>query len=720
MGSAPVWAEGELYIGGATVARGYLNRPALTAERFVPDPFAAEPGARLYRTGDRARRLADDAFVFLGRVDHQVKVRGFRIEPGEIETVLRGHPGVRETVVVADDGPGTVQLAAYVVAERGTTVAILREHGARHLPDYMVPATITMLDAIPLTPNGKVDRRALPAPDRLASHAAYVEPRSPAEKALADIWSQVLGVGRVGREDDFFAIGGDSILSIQVVARAREAGLTLTPRLIFQHPVLADLAAGTAGTPTVAVAAEQGLVTGPVPPVPVQRWFLEQRQPAAHHYNQVVLLRAERPLDPDALRAALTAIVAHHDALRLRARRTDDGGWTLDNAGLGAPPPLTVADLSADPDPAAFERLAAGIQAGLDLDSGGLLHALYAKLGADGDRLLLVAHHLAVDGVSWRVLLDDLATAYEQAVAGEPIGLPAKTTSFQLWARRLADHADRFTAEIPYWSGPGWSAEDAVVPYDASGLAANTFGNTRTVTTTLSTETTGELLRSSDRVPTQATLLAALGHTLAEWTGRRRVVVDIEGHGREQLWDDVDLSRTVGWFTTIYPVALQVAERPATTLRSVRNHLAAVPGNGLGYGVLRHAGLSDPVTPAVRFNYLGQVTGTGTAGALFGSASEGTGPSAGPANRRPYLLDMTAVAAEGRLRVTWIYCPALHGRATVEALAAAFTDHLHALLAPENAASMHAPTTADFPLAGLDQGELDTIASMLRRIEQDG
>ncbi|MCW2917433.1 MAG: amino acid adenylation domain protein [Actinomycetia bacterium] len=709
MRRAPVWIEGELHIGGATVARGYLGRPGLTAERFVPDPFSAEPGARIYRTGDRARTLADGSVVFLGRADHQVKVRGFRVEPGEIEKLIRKHPAVRDAVVVAREDGGAVRLAAYVVAEPGTA---LREHCAQHLPEYMVPATITTLDAIPLTANGKVDRLALPAPgvDRLA----FTPPRSPVEQTLADIWSQVLGLERVGRDDDFFALGGDSILSIQVVARAAQAELTLTPKLMFQHPVLADLAAAAISTPVTRVEAEQGTVTGPVPPLPVQRWFLDQEQPAPHHYNQEILVRAHQPLDLEPLKAALAAIVAHHDALRLRARRTGDGGWMLDNADVTAPQPITVADR------AAFEELAAKTQASLDLESGCLLHALYARLGANGDRLLLVAHHLGVDGVSWRILLEDLATAYGQAAAGKRISLPPKTTSFQFWARRLAEDAGRFAAELPYWTKLLGSARDGALPHDEAGLAANTFGNTQEVTVALSTETTGELLRSSGRAPTQAIMLAALGRALADWTGRRRVLVDVEGHGREQLWDDVDLSRTVGWFTTIYPVALETEEGPHATLRHVKEHLASVHDNGLGYGILRRSELSGSPTPATRFNYLGQVIGAGSAGTLFTSAPEGTGQSVSPLNRRPYLLDVTALVAEGQLQVTWTFCPDLHRRAAVEALAVAFVDQIHTVLAPESTGSGTGYVAEDFPLAQLDQAQLDMIASTLRRIGQDG
>jgi amino acid adenylation domain-containing protein/non-ribosomal peptide synthase protein (TIGR01720 family) len=705
---APTWVAGEIYVGGATIARGYLARPGHTAERFVPDPFSATPGARLYRTGDRARRLADGRLVFLGRRDHQVKLRGFRVELGEIEAVLRGHAAVRDAVAAVDESAGTARLAAYVVADPSTTTGQLHDHCTRHLPDYMVPAVITVLDAMPLTANGKVDRCGLPAP-RSGADTPYEPPGSPAEETLAAIWSQVLGVPRVGRHDDFFALGGDSILSIQVVARAARADLVLTPKLMFRHPTVAQLAA--MATRTGRVAAEQGAVTGPVPPTPVQRWFLEQDIPAPHHYNQEILLRVRQPMERRALEVALAALVSHHDALRLRLR---DG--ELDNAGPLDPARrlLTVADLSdlpADLRAAEFGKLAAATQAGIDLAAGCLLHALYARLGDDGDRLLLVVQHLGVDGVSWRILLEDLATAYTRATLDQPIALPPKTTAFRDWARRLADHAADRTAELRHWTGVLAGAEIGI-PHDGDP-ADNTYGAADTVTVALTPESTQALLRPSGAASAHDVLLAALGHTLADWTGQRRVVVDIEGHGRDSEWDDVDLSRTVGWFTAIHPVALDVAGDHHTTLRAVREHLAAVPGGGLGYGILRHSGSGARLRalpgPEVRFNYHGQVVG-GAENALFSSADENAGPSADPRGRRPYLLDITAVVAEGRLQVTWIFCPALHPRATIEALAFALVDHLHAVLDDPAAAG---PMPADFPLAGLDQAQLDAITGML-------
>ncbi|TVT26286.1 non-ribosomal peptide synthetase, partial [Amycolatopsis rhizosphaerae] len=454
------------------------------------------------------------------------------------------------------------------------------------------------------------------------------------------------------------------------------------------------------------------------------RWFLDQDLPAPGHYNQDLLLGVREPLAPEALEKALKAIVTHHDALRLRLGRDGSGDRSLGNAAPDDLPDriLTVADfsrLSRAEGVAAFERLAAETQASGDLASGCLLRAVYARLGAAGDRLLLIIHHLGVDGVSWRVLLEDLTTAYGQAAEGTgQIRLPGKTTAFRTWARRLEEYAVSGgpDTEIPYWTSILTGA-DAAVPTDSEVdvHAANTYGAAKSVTVSLTRESTDELLRSGRQASAQEILLTALGRTLTSWTGRRCAVVEVEGHGRESRWDDVDVSRTVGWFTTLYPVALAVTaeDAPGDALRRVRDHLATVPGNGLGYGLLRHtaaAPLRALPIPRVRYNYLGRVTGDGPAEGLFTAAPESAGPPADPRGRRPYLLDVSALVADGQLRVSLIFCPAVHRHETVEKLAVALLDEIHVLLSP---AQKTGYTPADFPLAQLDQAQLDAIAGML-------
>jgi amino acid adenylation domain-containing protein/non-ribosomal peptide synthase protein (TIGR01720 family) len=698
-----MWEPGEIYLGGAGVARGYAGQPALTAERFVPDPFGTEPGARLYRTGDRARRLADGSVLFFGRTDQQVKLRGYRVEPGEVEAVLRDRPGVTDAAVVArEDQPGAVRLVAYVVAP-GATTSALHDHCAGRLPEYMVPAAIVLLDRLPLTPNGKLDRAALPAP-AVDDPVPYAPPCTGEEETLARIWAEVLGLERVGRDDDFFALGGDSILSIQVVARAAKAGLTLTPPQLFQHPTIASLVPALGTTATAA--AEQGVVIGPVPPTPIQRWFLDQDLPAPQHYNQTLLVEPLAALDTAALETALRALVSHHDALRLRLR---DG--KLDNAGPLDPthPVLTLADITgtpADHRAAAIEDIGTRAQTGLDLGSGCLLRAVHIRLTDTSERLLLVAHHLGVDGVSWRILLEDLATAYRRTAEHRSIALPPKTTSYRAWAHHLAEHANSAVPEIPQWTslltGPG-----RTVPRDGDAdVAVNTHGDAETVTVLLSPERSRILLRAKES--TEHILLTALGRTLRAWTGQPRVVVDLEGHGREPFSDGVDLSRTAGWFTTIHPVALP----PAGIRRTVHN--------GLHYGLLRYASTNPAAerlralpAPEVRFNYLGHVPESGP-GELFRLLPDSAGPAADPRARRPYVLDVTAVVLDGRLRIGWTYGPALHRRETIQTLADQLLHELDALLAAPHAAD------SGFAEAELSEQELEGLMDELDLLAAEG
>ena len=645
----PVGVPGELYIGGPGLSRGYLNRPGLTAERFVPDPYGGS-GARLYRTGDRARFLADGTLVFLGRWDHQVQLRGFRVELGEIENVLRQHPEVVQAVVTTHTDQRVTRMTAYTTG--AATTEQLRRFCRRHLPEHMVPGSFVTLDEFPLTSNGKIDRGALPRPVSTASEGADGVPRNATERALATIWADLLRVPQVGRHDNFFALGGDSILSIQAVARASQAGLRLTPKALFQHPTIAELASTV--TVDSGAGADQGPVTGPLPATPIQNWFRGLELPNPHHFNQSLLLEPVRALDTDALAQALRAVVAHHDGLRQRLAL--DGTITI------VPPEpdrtlLTVVDLRTDPG-----RLHAHIhelQTSLDLQHGPTVAALYATLGPTEHRLFVTAHHLTVDGVSWRILLDDLATAYHGRQ------LPPKTTSYQAWAHHLDDH--RVDPErVAYWTDLLTGVSGAI-PHDRPG-GANLYRTADTITSTLSARQSHAVTHHG--TPAQTLLLTALADALGGWTGRPRLLVDIENHGRHPFDDAIALTRTVGWFTTIQPIVLG-----ASGVVSTHGDL-----DGVEYGLLRHGSASAPLaglpTPEVCFNYLGE----------FDSGLDGDSPWTlvpelpddlqDGAQQRPYPLEVTAVIMRGRLQIRWTYSTALHERATIAALAERFTARL--------------------------------------------
>jgi amino acid adenylation domain-containing protein/non-ribosomal peptide synthase protein (TIGR01720 family) len=727
----PRGVRGELYIGGVQVGRGYLNRAELTAERFLPDPFRGD-GARMYRTGDVARWLPDGNVEYLGRADFQVKIRGFRIELGEIESALLRHGMVREVVVVArEDRPGDKRLVAYLVCAEGPAPSVgeLRAFLKETLPDYMLPAAFVVQLALPLTASGKIDRRALPAPDegaRLATGEAFVAPRDRAEEELCRIWASVLRLPHVGVHDNFFEIGGDSILSIQIVSRAQLAGLSITPRQVFEHPTVAELAA-VAGS-RAAVSAEQGAVTGTAPLTPVQQWFLELAPEDPGHWNQMSFLEAKEPLDAAALEFAVSELVRHHDALRLRVT-TSGADRAQEFAPPGVEAPFRRVDLTdlGDADSvAAIEKTAIETQSSLDLAAGPVLRVVLFDLGpARPSRLLFVIHHLAVDGVSWRILLEDLWTAYGQRRRGEAIALPPKTTSFKRWAEELAEHAKSpmIRGESDYWLAPERGATHAI-PVDHE-RGENDERSVRAVVASLSADETESLLRDvpeAYRTQINDVLLTAFAQVLGSWTGTPGARVDLEGHGREEIFADADITRTVGWFTAVFPVVIDLPESqaPGEALKSVKEQLRALPGRGLGYGMLRYLGergVADELRAApqsgVMFNYLGQRDQALPEDSPFRWARESSGPSRSPRARRRYLLDVNATIAEGRLHVRWIYSENRHEKATIEDLARRYTEALSALIAHCVSPEARGVTPSDFQDAGLSQEALDMLVGVV-------
>ncbi|MFL5513040.1 MAG: amino acid adenylation domain-containing protein, partial [Gemmatimonadales bacterium] len=576
----PVGVDGELYIGGVGLARGYLGRAELTAERFIPHPYSRVAGARLYRTGDLGRYLANGDISYVGRTDQQLKMRGFRIELGEVEAALRGAAGVRECVVVAHaDEAGHKRLVAYVVAAGKVAAASLREHLRVSLPEYMVPAAFVFLEQLPLTANGKLDRRALPAPDsaQLSQRLQFRPPRTAVEAELARLWAQVLGLERVGLDDNFFDLGGDSILSLQIIARAAALGLRLTAKQMFQQQTIAGLAQVvevTAAATAQESWAEQGVVTGPVALTPIQHWFFAQQRLQPEHFNQAVLLRLSAAVRVSWLRRAVQALVTHHDALRLRFTVDDKGQWQQFNAGVAEQlvvlHEVELGELSDAT--SALAAVAEQVQRSLSLREGRLLRAVLLRVGVAAEpRLLLVIHHLAVDGVSWRILLEDLQVGYAQAGRGERVQLPLKTSSYQQWAALLSEYAasERVAAECSSaqpWGGAGR------LPQDRAG-GRNRRGDARQTVVALSKEQTGWLLQQAPaayRTGIQELLLTALATVLAEWMGSEAVLLELEGHGREEQIADV--TRTVGWFTTLYPVLLRVEPGgdTGTVIKSVK------------------------------------------------------------------------------------------------------------------------------------------------------
>ncbi|KST70376.1 non-ribosomal peptide synthetase [Mastigocoleus testarum] len=741
----PIGVAGEIYIGGANLTRGYLNQPKLTAASFIDNPFHdlfPHSKAYLYKTGDLARYLPDGKIEFLGRIDQQVKIRGFRIELGEIESALQQHPKVEEAVAKAFEKTTDEQrLVVYFVPDRKSTppkISELRSFLQERLPNYMLPSTFVMLKALPMMANGKLDCQALPKPNitDLETEESFVAPKTPEQKLLADIWCEVLGQKKIGIHDNFFELGGDSILSIQIVSKANQAGLSLKPMQLFQYKTIAEL--GAVASQTSSVCVDQGLVKGAVNLTPIQRWFFEQDFSEPHHWNMSIMLEISQVVMPDLLEKAINYLLEHHDVLRLYFKY-QEMAWQPMTAGNNLQIPIDRIDLSSLPQTeqiSAIEIEAWQIQASLDLSTAPLMKVALFDLGCDQEkRLLIVIHHLLVDGVSWRILLEDLQKAYQQLSCGETIQLAKKTTSFKYWSEQLSRYArsQKLQQELDYWLNQN---KTALLPKDYFD-GPNTVDSARVVSVSLTEQDTQTLLQQVPAVyHTQINdlLLTTLVQTFRQWTGENTLFIELEGHGRELLFDDVDLSRTIGWFTTRFPVVLslkgieviEASEATEFAVKSIKEQLRKIPNRGIGYGLLRY--MSEDLTsiekltaitqPEISFNYLGQFDQVLSESAIFRLAKNSNSTERSLTGNRPHLIAIDGIVLEGKLQLHWTYSENIHQKSTIENLAqnfiATLKQTIHHCLGTHGGCGY---TPSDFPLIKLEQQQIDLLSNKFNNIE---
>ncbi len=686
----PIGVDGELYIGGAGLARGYLNRPELTAVRFIPHPFSSDPKARLYRTGDLARYLPDGNLDYRGRIDHQVKIRGFRIEIGEIESTLHTYASVKEAVVIVrEDQPGDKRLVAYVVGDGN--VDAWREYLKAKLPSYMVPSGFVVMEAIPLTANGKVDREALPMPEEKQINSECVGPRNSNEQILTTIWKQVLGVKKVGIYDNFFEIGGDSILSIQIISQASQVGLKLTPKQMFECPTIAELA--EVAIETQGVQAEQGIVIGDVSLTPIQCWFFEQEHPHLEHWNQSMLLRVKERLDVKLLEGAILNLLKHHDALRFQYKQLSNGTWRQRNEGTDELSVLHVVKRNQvnekEWNTIIQEEMNIN-QASFNLVTGPLMRVVYFEDNLTrNDRIFWVIHHLVVDGVSWRILLEDLQTVYNQMKQGQEVRLPAKSTSFKDWSERLQTYSDSgISKEVQDYWNKQVEKETMKIPVDYP-IQETTEESIDQVTRTLGIEETHELLHEvpvTHKTRIDEVLLTALGQAIVDCTNQQTVSIHLEGHGREEVIEGIDLSRTVGWFTSIYPVHLnfQGTQTPIEGLKAVKEQLRRIPNRGVDYGILRYLnkGLLPfyQQKPSISFNYLGQFDQVFSRESLFMQETGFTFLDHAPDSKPSHLIDVIGMVKDEKLHFVWMYSREQFSKLKIQLIADGMLRHLRQLI----------------------------------------
>nr|WP_295869891.1 non-ribosomal peptide synthetase [uncultured Chitinophaga sp.] len=672
----PAGVPGEICISGYGLAKGYLHNDTLTAQKFVPNPFY--PGERMYRTGDVGCWLADGNIGFLGRMDDQVKVRGFRIELSEIENRLLQHEQVQGAAVIVKEGNGTSSLVAYYVSSSSVPVAALRTFLQRQLPDYMIPALFVQLESMPLTSSGKINRRGLPSAE-ITSTGTFVPAATPEEKLLEAVWIGVLGVARVSVTDNFFSMGGDSIKSIQIMSRLRAAGYETTIREIFDSQTIRELARKLRRLTTIS---SQAAVTGEVGLTPIQRWFFASPFEQRHHFNQSVVLQFPGRIAQDHVRDIFRKLTDHHDALRMVFEAQGDT-IVQRNLGTGMPVSLEVADLcDKDEWQADFLRHCNTLQSGIDLAAGPLL-----KLGLfytpEGSRLVVIVHHLVVDGVSWRILFEDIETLYRQIVLGEAGTLPLKTDAFRQWSAALVQYAqsDAFHAAGAYWGRVAAQPYHQLQRDYPSGEGRRASVQREVIT--LDSDATGKLLHHDGPAQVNDILLAALYRSMRRQYATPALRVDMEGHGRSDIGATVNVSRTVGWFTCIYPVVLTSgSDDLAVLLRDIRETLQSVPNGGIDYlltqqGKLRHEGTDR--YRGISFNYLGQFD-SDTTGRSYGISSAPHGETISPEEIRLYDWDIIAMVSAGRLQVQLNYSNTQYHPDTITAFMAAYQQCLQEVI----------------------------------------
>lgn len=691
----PVGAIGEICIAGAGVARGYLHGEAGSA-KFVKDPFRKEEDAGMYKSGDMGRWLQDGNIEYIGRRDEQVKIKGYRIELGEIESVLQAHSEVKEVaVMVHESKEATKRLVAFIVGEPGYNEETVRAYAKEQLPEYMVPEQWIEIAGMPLTINGKIDRRRLPEVEaKEPVSKEQVLPRNKTEAVLAELWQKLLDVKTVGIHDNFFELGGDSIISIQLVNQARQTGHMFQIDDVFNYQTIAKLASliDEQAVPS-AIPYEHYSLQEHVGLLPIQQWYFEKEPAEPSYFNQAILLEIDKSIEVPLLRRALEQIAAHHDALQFKYYRKEDRWHQVYE-------PHSVANqaVSEDLRSVATHELAGVViersnyyQRSLDIERGDLIRVVLMETppSETANRLLIVAHHLVIDGVSWRILLRDLEGLIEESKRDSGADLGTKSSSYRQWYSALERWGQQTKAlsQIPYW-------EEVIqnyrpLPCDQQSSGPVREKDMRHYAMRLNKLHTHSLIYDvpvAYHTEINDILLAALAKTLTLFADTDTITIGMEGHGREFIEEEIDVNNTLGWFTTLYPLLISVNREveEGDLIKGIKEQVRRVPGKGLGFGVLKYINREEALRGGpfweLIFNYLGQADNVLRDG-WFGMAKEASGLDISPELIVHEKMIVNAIVQGGELVVDWAYSSKHYREETIAALVQQFHTHLELLIA---------------------------------------
>ncbi|MGQ3477838.1 amino acid adenylation domain-containing protein [Paenibacillus sp. TY11] len=721
---------GELFISGCGLARGYLNRPELTKQKFIQHPTI--PETIIYRTGDLVRMLSDGNLEYHGRMDQQVKIRGHRIELEEIEVIFLKHKEITEVVVQTIQGEqDQLQLCAYYVARNAINTTELRQFIKQELPIYMMPTYFVYLSELPMTINGKVDRKALPIPTRdLSGQLNHQQPRTDLEELICLLMSEVLGVGQVGIYDNFYDLGGDSIKAIQLSAKLNSHNLKLSSHHLLKQPTIAQFGQSIQ---QILRKSDQGKVLGNVHLTPIQHWFFTKNLTDKHHWNQSVLFYNPERYETEALFRGLRTLVEHHDALRM-TYQMEDG--ILKQVNMDMSPEVFSFNIfnvpQEDEEKFIIDQISE-IQGSKNLERGPLVH-LGLFRSKTGDHLLLSIHHLVIDGISLRILIEDFLKSYEQIIKGRQVILQGKTDSYQKWAEALEKYScsEEIVKQIPYWLDFNAKVNQELLLWKRDQVQVSTQRNKRNLKFALSKENTKWLLgqvHHAYNTEINDILITALGIALYDWLEIRQIVINMESHGRTDILPDINITRTVGWFTSQCPVLLCMHDPdnlPDWIIKTKEN-LRTIPNKGLDYEVLKYlspeslrAPLIFSIEPEINFNYLGQLDQISnspyfqlspySSAASFGP--EGLG-NISPNNELCYALEITGYIEGDRLHFSIGYDSTRISVQEIQYLAEGYEKQLIKVIQHCIDKKEQVRTPSDFTLKNLKEEDLNMIYDVL-------